>query len=309
MGGTLDKIDKAILFDLAINCRISYRSLARKTGLSPNGVKYRIERLVEEGVIIRFVVDFSLNMIDADHYLAFVLTDGTESIQEFVSFIGESPMVNNVNVLGSVDGGAYLVYGYYLGSIMLAELGAFLRGFDEVQDVELHTLILIDEGSRFEFSKLHLKILKCLSKDARMQINEIAQMTGMAPKTVRRGLKELSDSQGVRFTTRFDLAAGGLVDAFVRINWNDTMISADELVQWLRDEYPLKFWYQYISATDSIMWADIVVGSLLEVEQISSRIRSAPFVRSTATIIASSNVLFEKLTEIKLKEMLENADL
>jgi DNA-binding Lrp family transcriptional regulator len=309
LGGTLDKIDKAILFDLAINCRISYRSLARKTGLSPNGVKYRIERLVEEGVIIRFVVDFSLNMIDADHYLAFVLTDGTESIQEFVSFIGESPMVNNVNVLGSVDGGAYLVYGYYLGSIMLAELGAFLRGFDEVQDVELHTLILIDEGSRFEFSKLHLKILKCLSKDARMQINEIAQMTGMAPKTVRRGLKELSDSQGVRFTTRFDLAAGGLVDAFVRINWNDTMISADELVQWLRDEYPLKFWYQYISATDSIMWADIVVGSLLEVEQISSRIRSAPFVRSTATIIASSNVLFEKLTEIKLKEMLENADL
>jgi DNA-binding Lrp family transcriptional regulator len=305
---TLDSIDKAILQYLDANCRISYRALARKTGLSPNAAKYRIARLIDEGVIFRFVVEYTLEMIDASHFMALVETDGTENLRQFVSHIGEQPMVYHVNVLGSMKGGAYLVTGQSMGDHKLAELGAFLRGLDEVQAVELHTMLPTDllQGRKPEFSRMHLKVLNCLCEDARMQISKIAEITGMAPKTVRRAIKEIVNSGGVNFATRSDLAAGGFVDAFVRIHWNDKMISADELIKWLQDKYPIDFWYPWVSATESMLYADILAGSLLEVEQIANGIRSAPFVESTATLIATSNVLFEKLTEIRLREMLDD---
>ncbi|MHA2143527.1 MAG: winged helix-turn-helix transcriptional regulator [Candidatus Thorarchaeota archaeon] len=304
---TLDSIDKAILLYLDANCRISYRALARKTGLSPNAARNRIVRLIDEGVIIRFVIEYTLEMIDASHFMALVNTDGTENLQQFVLQIGEQPMVYHVNVLGNMRGGAYLVTGQSIGDHRLAEFGAYLRALNEVQSVELHTMLPTDllQGRKVEFSRVQLKVLNCLCEDARMQITEIAEMTGMAPKTVRRAIKEIADSGGVIFTMRSNLAAGGFVDAFVRIHWNDKMISADELIKWLQDEYPTDFWYPWVSATESMLYADILAGSLLEVEQIANGIRSAPFVKSTATLIATSNVLFEKLTERRLREILD----
>ena len=144
IGVTLDEIDMAILREMNTNCRASYRALARKTDLSANAIKHRLAKLVDDRVITRFAMRLSIAMADSESFLAFVLTDGTESVLDFVSLIGKKSMVCHVSALACVSGGAYLVVGEYSGPVMLAELGFFLRNLDQVHSVELHTMLTTD---------------------------------------------------------------------------------------------------------------------------------------------------------------------
>src|SRR3990170_3788770 len=51
---TLDKNDKIILKMLQEDCNVSLKKIGEKTGLSSSTVHYRVNRLVEEGVITGF---------------------------------------------------------------------------------------------------------------------------------------------------------------------------------------------------------------------------------------------------------------
>jgi DNA-binding Lrp family transcriptional regulator len=217
-------------------------------------------------------------------------------------------MVFHVSEVLCVNGGAYLIAGEHPSSTMLAELGNSLRDLNEVKDVEFHSMHTtdIEQGVMAEFSRVQLKILKCLSQDPRMQISEIAEMTGMASKTVRRGLRELMDGGKVRFTVSIDPVVVGIVDIFLRITWNDEMISEDELVEWLWREYPDECWYPWTSDSDSVIIADFFVGSLLDAERISTRIREAPFVTSSTLLVSLSASKFPYYTEMKLQEILKD---
>lgn len=50
----LDKNDKIILKMLQEDCNISLKKIGEKTGLSSSTVHYRVNRLIEEGVITGF---------------------------------------------------------------------------------------------------------------------------------------------------------------------------------------------------------------------------------------------------------------
>ncbi len=307
MGSTLDKIDRAILRELNfVNCRLSYRALGTKVGLSPNAVKYRIENLIKAGVIIRFIVLPSVGeMADINNVLAFVRTDGTEDTEEFISRIGESPMVYLVSPLICTQGSAYLVFGECLGNTMQVDLGVFLRSMDGVQHVELHTLLSLIERSKIEFTSRQLSVLQCLLQDPRMKVSEIARRTGMATKTARRVLRELEPRKAVSFSIRLNLSAGGLIDAWVRVVWDAKMISFDDLFQWIHDEYPDDLWWIWISTTDSVMFADFIVNHIEDIEEISRSIRKAPFVKSTSALAASTGYPFVRLSEIMARKIME----
>ncbi|MFW9888267.1 MAG: winged helix-turn-helix transcriptional regulator [Candidatus Thorarchaeota archaeon] len=305
---TLDKIDMAILRELGHNCRTSYRALARKTGLSPNAAKNRAEKIVESGIITRFAVKLTTEAAGAGCFLGFIRTDGTEGIQDFESRIGQNPMVFHVSELLCATGGAYIIAGEHLSSDMLAELESLMKNFDNVDSVELHTMHTPDigEGCTAEFPRVQLKVLKCLMQDPRMQIAEIAELTGMASKTVRRALKQLIDSEAIQFTTSLDPAAGGIVDIFVRITWSDEMISLDELTDWLCSEYPDEFWFPWTSESEKVLIADFFVRSLLDAERISIRIRESPFVTSSTLLVSLTAAKFPYYSEMKLKEILQD---
>ena len=51
----LDDIDKRILSNLQDNCRISYSAIARELDVAESTVRYRVNRLKNEGVITRFI--------------------------------------------------------------------------------------------------------------------------------------------------------------------------------------------------------------------------------------------------------------
>ncbi|MGD9381241.1 MAG: Lrp/AsnC family transcriptional regulator, partial [Candidatus Thorarchaeota archaeon] len=241
-------------------------------------------------------------------FLGFAFTDGTESVQDFTSRVGENPMILHVSELAYVSGGAYVIAGEHPSHTMLDEYEAFLRDLGEVQSVEIHTMheTHLEQGVTAKFSGVQLKVLKCLMQDARMQVNEIAELTGMASKTIRRALRELMDSGDIRFTASFDPPALGIVDVFYRIAWDEKMISLEDLIEWLWSEYPDEFWVPWTSESEEVMFADFFVGSLLDAERIGKQIREAPFVRSSTLLVSLSATKFPYYSEIKLKEILED---
>lgn len=55
MPAIIDEKDKEILIQLADNAVLSYQELAKKTKLSPDTVAYRVRKLLDAGIILRFV--------------------------------------------------------------------------------------------------------------------------------------------------------------------------------------------------------------------------------------------------------------
>jgi DNA-binding Lrp family transcriptional regulator len=294
------------MIEISLNCRVSYESLSKKTGLSANAVKNRVSALLESGAISRFAISLNAAMINAEYFIALVITDGTEDIDEFLNYMGKNEMVGHISLLASAVGGAYLLWGQYIGSSMLSDLRKFLHHPSEVQDVELHT-ILWRIGKKVELTNLHLRILSVLQKNPRALINEVAQETGLAAKTVRRGIRELMHGEGVIFSARPDMAAGGLVNFYVRFEWDESETSVEEVVKWLRETYPLELWDPTISATAPVIFAEFVVDDLHQAEAIARHIRRKSFVKLTTTLVSYSNKKFKYFAETMLDEMIQEA--
>ena len=306
MRRALDLIDKTIMVEISHNCRISYQSLSRKTGLSSNAVKNRVDSLLDTGTISRFAISLSAAIINAEHFIALVITNGTEDIDAFVERMGESPMIGHISLLASAGGGAYLLWGQYIGSMMLSELRTFLHDPIEVVDVEVHTIIW-KMGVKVKLTNLHLRILAILQKNPRALINDIASETNLAPRTVRRAIRELMEGGGIHFSARPDMAAGKLVNFYVRFEWDEAETSLEDVVRWLQEKYALELWDPTVSAAEPIIYAEFVVENLHEAEEIARHIRSRPFVKSTATLVSYSNKKFSYFAESMLVDMIHEA--
>lgn len=304
----MDKIGKDILRELfRFNCRASYRSLARKFNLSPNTIKNRITKMIEDGVIVKFQISLTHEMTGIEVVFGLIFTDGTENSKEFVSRIGKSPMISYVSILSATEGGAYFILAGSKGPNQLAELGAMLREIDQVRKVELHMISGPWRGRKIEFTKSQLKVIRCLQQDARMRIEEIAKKTGMAAKTVRRILRELEPGNGLYYHIRVDYIAGGVIDAILRIEWDDKMTSADKMFHWLRHEYSDELWIILPSSSEPVMFACFMLDSMLDLQPISNRIREEAFVKSTTPLVAIEGTPFESEADIILREMLDEA--
>ncbi|MHA1902432.1 MAG: winged helix-turn-helix transcriptional regulator [Candidatus Thorarchaeota archaeon] len=303
----MDDIDRTVLSKLCSDCRVTYEYLARKTGLSPNAVKNRVQHLLENGVVHRFSVTIDPGLIDADSFQAILLTDGSEDVDEFVDTLGKSPMVGHISTLASTKGGAYLVWGQYIGTEMLNELGKLLRAPEQVQEVEFHTMYNYRQKRALKFTKMQKKVIRCLIENPRMSISEISQRLESAPKTVRRALREIVDDKKVKLLARPDLASGGLVNTHIRIVWDEKASSLEEVWQWCRTEYPVAFWSGWPSAFEPVFFAEFFVRDLQEAVKISKQVRKADFVKTSVTLVTYSNAKYTYLGEILLKEMLEKA--
>lgn len=310
----MDPIDKKIMFRLFANCRVSYEILSRHTGLSANAVKNRIAALIDSGTLT-YAVYLRSSMIDAEYFTAVITTDGSENVEEFVNLLGESPMIAHISLLATVQGSAYLLWGQYIGSLMLSDLRSLLRTPPEVQNIELYTIIgrhdvntvLGPRREKVQLPKLHLRILSLLRNDPRAPVNDIAQEAGLAPKTVRRAIQELLEGNAIQFTARPDMAVGRFQNFFVRFEWNENETTLDEIVDWLQKEFPLNIWDTMPISNEPLIFAEFVIGDLEEVEDIALKIRSNTFVKSTTVLIAYTNKKFPYLPQIMLDDMIREA--
>ncbi|MFW9943820.1 MAG: Lrp/AsnC family transcriptional regulator [Candidatus Sifarchaeia archaeon] len=302
----IDSIDRKILWELDANCRVSYEQLSRKLGMTANAVKKRLDSLLETGIIVRFMVIPHNALIDAEFVSGIVYTDGSESQHEFVEAMGGHSVVHHVSPLVSVSGGAYHIFGQYRGPEMLLDLGQFLRGLDSVTDVKIYPT-LFPPGKKIELTKLEMKVLSCLLKNPRMQISEIAEMSGLSTRMARKVLRRLEEGGGVRFTVRWDVNAGDNISFWIAVQWNPKSFSHDEIKERLANEFSGEYWTSFVAATEPTIFARFVVDDLRDAYRIVGQVRHAPFVESTEVFVCYSTAAFPWLGESILGEMLVEA--
>ena len=303
----MDSVDRKILWELDTDCRISYEKLSQKLNLTANAVRKRLENLIEDGVIVRFMVVPHNALIDVDFISILVFTDGKENQSDIIRRIGDHPVVHHVSPLATTDGGAYHLFGQYSSIDMLSELGQFLKELETVTEVKQYP-VLFPKGERIELKKIHLRILACLIDNPRMAISDIAQCSKLSARMTRKALTQLQDGRAVRFTVRWDVNAGDNTSFWILIRWDQKKMTHEDLVKELESKFPNDYWTSFVVATEPIVFARFVVDDLRRAYQITGNVKEMSSVESTQNFICYSSFDFPWLGESLLQEMVSNIE-
>ncbi|NHI87991.1 MAG: Lrp/AsnC family transcriptional regulator [Candidatus Thorarchaeota archaeon] len=300
----MDDIDKRIIFQLDSDCRMTYQKMADKLGITATAVKKRVTKLLERGVIDRFITTLNFEMIDSDLVLAIVQTDGSEFEEDFIDELGEPSFVFQVSPIACGKGGLYAVFAVTSGLSGLSEFGTFIRTLKPVANSEIHVL-LYPKGKKVNLTKTQLRVLKYLVENPRMSIVEIADLSGMTARRIRRTIEELQEGEGILFAVIWNLGIGGLTEVLLRIEWDEKNTDHESVIAWLRKRYPLEYWSPFISAAFPVIFARFVVEKLETIESIAREVKRAPFVKSLSTLVFYSNYLFNWPGVTELRRLFE----
>ncbi|MFX1244917.1 MAG: AsnC family transcriptional regulator [Promethearchaeota archaeon] len=308
----VDLIDKQIIFALCTNPRMSFRALARRLELSVTAVRNRVVKLEDTSVIRRYFIFPSFAMLNAEFFLTILKVKHPPPSEAFRDRLGAYKMIDHVNLLAD---GNVLCWGKYVGSCELDELTQFLYGLEPVSDVEFHTL-LVERGKKCPLNSMHVQVLRCLRKDVRMPVSEIAQSTGLTRRRVRKLLVDLIGPDGSAdeywfhergvgdyrtsqqcFHTRVDcdIAEGGDTRFFAYITYNGGDEQRRYIVKVLADEYPIEYWRSIASASAPVLFSMFLVKIANLSPQIINRIKELDGVESVKPVIYFSHHFYSGL--------------
>ncbi len=301
----MDDIDKKIILELDSDCRMTYKAMADKLGMSATAAKKRITKLLEEGVIDHFVTTLSFEMIESDLLLAIIQTDGSEYQEEFIGEVGKNRAVIQVSSVACGKGGLYSIFAVTSGLTALSDFGIFLRTLESVINAEIHVLIY-PRGNKVSLTKTQKRVLSQLVDNPRMSIVELSDAVGMTARRVRRTIVDLQEGRGIRFSVFWNLGKGGLNEVLLRIEWEEKDTTHESVIDWLLQEYPLEFWTPFISATSPVVFARFVVEDLETIESIARAVKRSPFVKSLSALVFYSNNLFDWPGASELRRILDD---
>jgi DNA-binding Lrp family transcriptional regulator len=306
----VDEIDWAILREFWRNCRISYRELAKRVGLSTTAAMNRVAAMQEDGTLMGFGVSPSNAMIGAEHYFVVIHTDASENIEEFVGEVGALPETIVVGELASTRGRSYVATGQYIGSTRLQEIGRILRGLHGVEEVELHPMrrIMRSDGGKMDLTRHHLLVLRSLTKDARMPVNEIAEETELTRRRVRKILHGLTETGAFIFGARVNFTKKRLTELAIRIHYGDYDSSRRTFDEWRLNTAQTGLIDVYYSVTEPVALAWFLVKDIREVDRVSKKLAKETFVLSSNPMVLQSMWKFPWLSKFKMDEMLEGLD-
>ena len=301
-------MDRRILLALDENCRLSYQSLAEMLGVTANAVKKRMDRLIETGVIEEFSIVFKPTMMGSDYLVALISTDGSEDEEKFINDLGAHLMIVQVGQLVTSSGRLYFLHCEYMGTEGLKEIASFLRTLDGVTDIELHTT-LTQSGEKFEVKNLHLRVLKHLLEDARMQVSEISEKTGLTSRRVSRAIREMQDSNAFWFAVRWNLSLGQNTEFYLRVEYDEQAAQMEEIDEWFRERFPNAYWFSFYSAMEPVLFAKFVTDHFRDAEEISRVTKNTPFTKKVDVLLSYPVKKFPRLGRIKIEEMIRDAGL
>jgi DNA-binding Lrp family transcriptional regulator len=300
----MDPLDRSIFDALDANCRVSYEELARKHDITPNAVRKRVLKLLETGVIIEFIVLLSEAQIDANYLVAILTMDGSQDDALLTEQLTANRMIFVVLPLSNGD---FIIHAMYQGAEGLSKLGRFLRGLDGVVSVEMQTTI-INRGKKIEFSKTQLKVLNSLFDDPRMSISEVAKLTSMSARRVRRTIDELEASEAVRWTLLWNPNAGGYITCLVRSKYNEKEIVYEDINEWCRKSFP-EYLYSHRFAAEPSTISVFQVDRITELEKIYRAFKNLPGIKKVTTYIYFTATVTQPLSNLVLYEQLVEAGL
>jgi DNA-binding Lrp family transcriptional regulator len=215
----LDVKDRKILYELDLDARQTNSQLAKKVALSKQVMNYRIERLVNRGVIGKFVMVLDTQKLGYSFYDVFIKLQNmtTEEEQGMIDFLMS---MDTVGWLAKSMGKYDLVIALFTKdvkqfnnslNIIFNKYGNYIKEKTFIIDIDAvyckNKYLLKNPDSYLRKDELYgdresanlekgdMLILKTLDQDPRMSILELSRRTGFSFDTVRRKLKHLTDDK------------------------------------------------------------------------------------------------------------------
>ncbi len=306
MSYKLDLKDKKLLYELDQNSRQSFSEMGKKIGLSKNSVKYRIDSLIQEGIIKKFhtVVDIGkLGYISFRLYLN--LQNTTPEIEkEIISYLSKKNIVTwIVSIEGEYNIGTLILtksikeindlwkeidekYINYIDKKFLAimtKVSYYSRAYLLDLKTNNSEVVFVSEPeqnpAKLELDETDFEILKLLAPDARISMTDIAIKLKLTAKTVIARIKLLEKKKIIiGYKTVFDLEKLGY--QYYKIQFKLHSVSAEGK----------KEFKGYIKAHPNIIYDDEVLGG--EDLEIELQVKDATELRK---IIEDIKIRFGKI--------------
>lgn len=211
----LDLIDRKILLEMDTDARASFSKIGKKLGIGKNNVQYRVSRLVENGVIKKFVVQPSLAKFGLFlGKIYFQLSGYSEKTgSELHRYLLND---KRISWIAKCEGRWDLMIGAYVESIMqflkikddfFREFGHYVTSYDIVFLTEGHTsqrTYLVNKKSyyskkierfmgsgKIKLKKQDIELLRFIVNNARFNYTDIAKTLKINVKTAQARIKNL----------------------------------------------------------------------------------------------------------------------
>ena len=217
MTDNLDLKDRKILYELDLNARQSDSEIAKKVGLTRDSVRYRINKLVENGYINYFMTLINSMKLGYDWYRTFFKFQNLtiEKEKEIIDYLKErASWISKVEGIWDLNTGIFVknVYEYRdLINEFLLKYSSFIERYDVsivTREWSYHRDYLLNKKQKtskpilmgFDPQKQYrieiidetdYKILKTILKNARMKTIDIARDIKTTEMVVRYRLKNL----------------------------------------------------------------------------------------------------------------------
>ena len=273
----MDTLDRLILSELGVRCRVSFTDLASKFNVSLNTIKSRVDQLVQERVILAFDVQLKLELFNANHAI-FFLDIEKNTTQEDLRSLGDNPFIAAMGLGFELNGFAVSIY---RTNNELNQAVNHLRESEHVKDVRVLPFLappsVGTEGPSKgidALKKVDWKILKSLRRDGRKSLGDIASDVGASVPTVRKRLKFLRSNGLITETILINPAAieSGLV-VMVRVRIPDLTSERSYLNdRILREKIPESYWISWTLADRSEVILTFVAASMKDVAQLRAKL-------------------------------------
>lgn len=275
----LDLKDRKLLYELDFNSRQTIQQLARKIGLSKDAVKYRINKLIKEGIIKSFnaVIDTGkLGFTSFRLFLKFYNLSSNKEKEILDFLLKNENLVWLVQVQGKWDINTWFLYKSidemnrfwnellerYDNYIDKKEFGIytnityFSRAYLLAQKNSSFSLPIVSLPREADLGEKDRRIIEILSKDARKSIVDISQEVKLTQKTVINRIKRLEKEKIILgYRTEFDLEKLGY--KYYKIHISTFNMTADKI----------KRIKEFIQKHPNIIYEDKVLGGYdIEIE-------------------------------------------
>jgi len=227
----MDLINKKIICELDINCRIPLSQLAKKLRISRNVADYRIKNLEKSGIIVNYICSLDLGVLGYTTYkIYFKIHNGKVAEKNFVkSLIEDARVIHCVKIEGSFDYAVTiavktisdlddflsnlknrfsdLINDYYIGIIIYSKLFKMHKLLlDYKRDILMQKSYKYSgEGKQITLDEKDKKILRELSQASNLSIVDVAKRTKLSIDSIKYRLKALSKSPVISYRALLDL--------------------------------------------------------------------------------------------------------
>ncbi|MFX0204452.1 MAG: Lrp/AsnC family transcriptional regulator [Candidatus Hodarchaeota archaeon] len=195
----MDSKDLEIIKLLNLNSRMPFTTIANKIKLSINGVKKRINKLEEEGVIKGYSCELCFGILGEETGLARInVSSAIESVEEVVDCIGNHKLIFTVGV--GIGNKIIAVFTYKTSSEVV-ELENWLKSILNIDTVEIFLLMSRPIENIPKIALADYKIISELRNNGRMPLQTLSKRTQISTRTLKKRLDKLTKEGIIYFST------------------------------------------------------------------------------------------------------------